>query len=82
MTQVPIIDISALFGGDTAACREVANKIGQACRDIGFIVIVGHQVRDELIDRVWKSTQSFFDLPVSPIIIINNTCKITMIILI
>lgn len=58
---VPIIDISALFGNDSEKRLATANKIGEACADIGFFIIVGHQVDSSIIDNAWDSTKKFFD---------------------
>ena len=35
----------------------------EACRTIGFFVIVGHGVPDRTIDAVWAAAREFFDLP-------------------
>jgi isopenicillin N synthase-like dioxygenase len=59
---VPIIDISGFFNGSVAERLEIADKIGQACQDIGFFVIKGHNVPQTIIDDAWGSTQDFFDL--------------------
>jgi len=61
--DVPIIDIAPSLAGDTAAQRRVAAAIGEACRDIGFLVITGHGVQQDLIDRVEAASRDFFDLP-------------------
>lgn len=58
---VPIIDISPLFGSDAEKRLVTANLIGKACADIGFFIIVGHQVDPVIIDNAWKSTHQFFD---------------------
>jgi isopenicillin N synthase-like dioxygenase len=60
-TIVPIIDIGALFGQDQEARLATAKQIGHACKDIGFFVIVGHQVDQVVIDAAWTSTRAFFD---------------------
>ena len=62
-SPVPIIDISALTGGDATARRSVAQEIGRACEQIGFFVVVNHGIPTEVIDNAWKKTLSFFDLP-------------------
>lgn len=58
---VPIIDISALFGDDQEKRLATANEIGKACKEIGFFIIVGHQVSDEVINGAWESTRLFFE---------------------
>ena len=61
-SPVPIIDISpAAEGADGLA--EVGRAVDEACRTIGFFVIVGHGVRQPTIDAVWSAAREFFDLP-------------------
>ena len=58
---VPIIDISPLFGSDAEKRLATANLIGKACADIGFFIIVGHQVDPSIVENAWTSTRQFFD---------------------
>ena len=63
-SPVPIIDISgAADGGE--ALSTVGRAVDEACRDIGFFVIVGHDVPEEAIDAVWAAAREFFDLPLA-----------------
>ncbi|MDR3513363.1 MAG: 2-oxoglutarate and iron-dependent oxygenase domain-containing protein [Caulobacteraceae bacterium] len=64
-TAVPVIDISPYFSGDPAQKRAVARQIDEACRAIGFLVISGHGVPTELIERAGRLARAFFDLPLS-----------------
>ena len=45
---VPVIDISPYFNGGEEAKRHVATEIGQACRKVGFYIIVGHGVPEAM----------------------------------
>jgi isopenicillin N synthase-like dioxygenase len=60
---VPIIDISALFGTDSEKRLQTAKTIGKACADIGFFIIVGHQVDPQIVEDAWTATKGFFDSP-------------------
>ena len=60
---VPIIDIAPYWTGVDAGKRDVARQIGEACRDIGFLVIAGHRVPPDLIAAVDDVSREFFDLP-------------------
>lgn len=62
-SPVPIIDISALNSGDMTARKDVADKIGRACEDIGFFIVVNHGIPVSAVDAVWQKTTEFFDLP-------------------
>ena len=58
---VPIIDISPLFGDNAEKRLSTANEIGKACAEIGFFIIVGHQVDPKIVNDAWESTHQFFD---------------------
>jgi isopenicillin N synthase-like dioxygenase len=58
---VPVIDMSAK---DTAEGRaSIAKAIGQSCETSGFFTIVGHGVSQDLVDRMYTTTNTFFKLP-------------------
>jgi isopenicillin N synthase-like dioxygenase len=58
-SHIPLIDISAL-GRGTDERREVAARIGQACRDSGFFYIVGHGVDEKLQQELEQVSRRFF----------------------
>ena len=60
---VPVIDLMAFRTGDEAAKREAAARIDRACREVGFLSVVGHGVPDELVDDMVAVTSAFFDRP-------------------
>ncbi|MEJ0065500.1 MAG: 2-oxoglutarate and iron-dependent oxygenase domain-containing protein [Caulobacteraceae bacterium] len=61
--SLPVIDISALFGGDRAAQAAVAAAIASACEDDGFFYVVGHGVAPGVLRRLEAEARAFFDLP-------------------
>ena len=61
LRRVPVIDIGGFRTG--AAKAEVAAQVAEACRGIGFLVISGHGVSEELVDRIDRIARAFFDLP-------------------
>jgi isopenicillin N synthase-like dioxygenase len=63
LLSVPIIDIAPFRQGDAAARQAVAAAVDRACRDIGFLVISGHGVNPDLIERTRTVSRAFFDLP-------------------
>lgn len=63
LLNVPIIDISPFRLGSEADKLAVARQVDQACRDIGFLVISGHGVDPDLIERTRAISRAFFDLP-------------------
>jgi isopenicillin N synthase-like dioxygenase len=60
---IPIIDIAAWSGGSEAQKDRVAAQFADACRSWGFVLIAGHGVGEDLIERMQAVTRSFFDLP-------------------
>lgn len=62
-SAVPIVDISALRSDDLGERRAIARELGEACETIGFVVLVGHGVGDDVRDAMSAVTRAFFDLP-------------------
>lgn len=61
MQNVPIIDISRFLDG--SGKKDIARAVDRACRDIGFLVISGHGVPSDLVQRTRATGRAFFDLP-------------------
>ena len=60
---IPVIDIGPLFGPDDASGRQVADRIGEACRRIGFFYVTNHGIPQATIDALIAETRRFFHLP-------------------
>lgn len=60
--EIPVVDLGPVAPGDEAAARDVAAAVDRACRDLGFIVVVGHGVAQEVIDAAHRTSRAFFDL--------------------
>ncbi|ACB82455.1 2OG-Fe(II) oxygenase [Methylorubrum populi BJ001] len=63
LLHVPVIDLSPYLSGSPEGKREVAKQVGQACRDIGFLVISGHGISESLIKKTHSLSSEFFALP-------------------
>jgi len=61
--EIPVVDIRRSRRGDAASDDEVATWIGSLCQEIGFLVIVGHEVEQSAIDAVYDASLEFFHLP-------------------
>ncbi len=61
-SQVPIIDIAPWFAADEAARDSVADEVGKACEEWGFLIVAGHQVDGALMTSVANVSRAFFDL--------------------
>lgn len=63
LLHVPVIDLTPYRDGTPEGKAAVAAQIGQACRDIGFLVVSGHGIPDALVRRTHAVSEAFFALP-------------------
>jgi isopenicillin N synthase-like dioxygenase len=59
---VPIVDIAGLASADLAERRAVAERLGEAARDVGFLYVHGHGLPDALYETVLAAARRFFAL--------------------
>jgi isopenicillin N synthase-like dioxygenase len=62
MVEVPEIDIGPLRAGGPGA-RATAAAIDEACRQVGFFSVVGHDIDPVLQNRLDSLARQFFDRP-------------------
>src|SRR5258708_15332876 len=60
---IPTIDLSPLRGGSGTEKREVARQIDAACTEIGFFIVTGHGISQDLITTARQQAIDFFALP-------------------
>ena len=60
---IPVIDVGPFLAGDEAAKPALARAVDEACREMGFLTIVGHGVPDEVIGAAREAAHAFFALP-------------------
>jgi isopenicillin N synthase-like dioxygenase len=60
--EIPVVDVSGLYGTPEQR-RAVADELGQAAREVGFLYVTGSGVRQELFDGLLAVTEAFFALP-------------------
>lgn len=60
---VPVVSLARAWDGTPEGKQSVADEIGRACEDIGFLTITDHRVPDEVTQAMWQATWGFFDLP-------------------
>lgn len=65
MSPLPIINIAALYGNDTAAKMAVARALDDACRHSGFFYIVGHTIPRERIAELTAMARRLFSQPMA-----------------
>ncbi len=61
--SVPIIDIAPFLSSSLEDKRRVADEVGRACEEIGFLIVRGHGVPRELVAQMYDVSKRFFDLP-------------------
>src|ERR1700761_4652534 len=61
---VPVVDVAGLSSPDIALRRAVAERMGEAAREVGFLYITGHGLPERLVDDVWSAARAFFALPI------------------
>ena len=62
-SYIPVVDLAPARSGDATARAAVAAEIDRACRESGFLVITGHGVAPELVDRLHAVTLELFTQP-------------------
>lgn len=63
MRDFPVVDISKFEDARPEARKVLALEVDQICRRTGFLAVVEHGVPEEVVERAWKATRRFFDLP-------------------
>jgi isopenicillin N synthase-like dioxygenase len=63
LLHVPVIDLTPYRKGTPEGKAAVAEQVGEACRDIGFLVVSGHGISEDLIRETYDVSKEFFDLP-------------------
>ena len=64
-TDIPVIDIADLRDGGPAGGARLAERIGRACREGGFLYVRGHGVPRSLRAGLIRATERFFALPMA-----------------
>ena len=62
-SYIPVVDLAPARSGDATARAAVAAEIDRACRESGFLVITGHGVAPELVERLHAVTLELFTQP-------------------
>ena len=61
-SRVPLVDLSGAFEPGPRRDQAV-DEIRRACEDVGFLVITGHGVSDEVVADIDAASRAFFALP-------------------
>ena len=60
---IPTLDISRFTSGADADSLAISREVNKACEEIGFLVIEGHGVPGQIIEKLGECSRRFFDLP-------------------
>ena len=60
---VPLIDIGPFLHGGAADKARVAAEVDKACREIGFLVLGGHDLPEKLLAKMHDMSDAYFGLP-------------------
>ena len=63
VVDVPVIDISQFFSGDTNSQKALAAQVARAVEEIGFLTITGHGLDPALLSQTTAELTAFFDQP-------------------
>ncbi|TBR42188.1 2OG-Fe(II) oxygenase [Marinomonas agarivorans] len=61
--SLPLIDYSSLVSTDASIRTKEIKKLDKACREIGFVYLINHDIPTELIDSLKEAAKLYFDLP-------------------
>jgi isopenicillin N synthase-like dioxygenase len=62
-TEIPVIDVSGLFSEQIQRRQAVADELGRAAGEVGFLHIVGHGIDPVLIDNLHLAARDYFAQP-------------------
>lgn len=71
--SIPVIDIAALVNDEPEAEMRAAEEIASAANEVGFFYVKNHGVPEELIDRTFRITRTFFESELE----LKNSAKVT-----
>lgn len=60
-SEIAVVDISPFLSGDAAAKQELAGIVDRACSEIGFLIVSGHGVAQDLVARMRAVSLAFFE---------------------
>lgn len=61
--SLPVVDVSGLYADDAGVRRQVADELGKAAREVGFLYVTGHRVEAALTDALIRLTRDYFAQP-------------------
>ncbi|HHB79592.1 MAG TPA: isopenicillin N synthase family oxygenase [Saprospiraceae bacterium] len=62
-TTIPKVDLQQFIQGDTNQRQAFVTALGDAFRDIGFVIVQNHGIPTDLVEDFYQSSLKFFYLP-------------------
>ena len=62
--DIPVLDLESFFtSGDEHALQALAEQLRDACENVGFFSVIGHQIPPGEIDKTFENVRLFHSLP-------------------
>lgn len=61
--ELPLVDMTDMASPSLVARQAVADKVAQACSDVGFFYAQNHPVPQEIIDETFEAIAQYFSQP-------------------
>jgi isopenicillin N synthase-like dioxygenase len=62
MSQIPSANLKDFISGSSTQKQQFIDDIGKAYEEIGFLALKGHFLDEDLVDKLYKEIQHFFDM--------------------
>ena len=62
-SAIPVVDFARWAAGSAEERTRLARELTGACREVGFVYVVGHGVPADLVDRAFAWSKALFALP-------------------
>jgi isopenicillin N synthase-like dioxygenase len=60
---IPSVDLSEFTKGNAAKRKKFVQELGEAYETVGFVAVKNHGIPEEVVNSLYKLSQSFFSLP-------------------